>query len=97
MAKKFTYSRTLSSFEGIETFEAVEFDSFDEARKVVDKAIHERKIELKSSAPQGLGALQAGVAPSSPKSGDNVLSNPSNKGDNKGNAPANVQGPAPRA
>lgn len=40
--RKFTYSRQL----GQETFTAVEFDSFDEARRSVDKAIHERKLEI---------------------------------------------------
>ncbi len=44
MAKKYTYSRSF----GDETFTAVEFDSFDEARKAVDKGIYERQLELKT-------------------------------------------------
>lgn len=34
--------------ETAETFTAVEFDSFDEGRKEVDKAIRDRKIEIKA-------------------------------------------------
>ncbi len=55
--RKFTYSRMISTAVGPETFVAVEFDSFDEARKAVDKGIYERKLELekdKKSATIGI-------------------------------------------
>lgn len=57
MAKKYTYSRQL----GDETFSAVEFDSFDEARKVVEKAVYERTLELK---PKENPPASASKAPS---------------------------------
>ena len=48
MAKKYTYTATFSSYgSDVESFSAVEFDSFDEAKKVVDKAVYERKMVLK--------------------------------------------------
>ncbi len=42
--RKFSYSRQI----GDEIFTAVEFDSFDEAKRIVDKAIYERGLELQS-------------------------------------------------
>lgn len=42
MAKKYNFSRTL----GDETFTVEGCDSFDEARKVVDKAVYERQLEI---------------------------------------------------
>jgi len=41
----FCYSRTL----GNETFKVEGADSFDEARKIVDKAVYERKLEIEQS------------------------------------------------
>jgi hypothetical protein len=41
MSKKYTYSRTTPYGE----FTAVEFDSFDEAIKAVEKGINEKKVE----------------------------------------------------
>lgn len=49
--RKFTYSRT----RGPETFSAVEFDSFDEAKRAVDKAIHERELEDRPEKPKASG------------------------------------------
>lgn len=46
MSKKYTYSRGVSLGLGIETFTAVEFDSFDEAIKAVDKGVADRKNEV---------------------------------------------------
>lgn len=36
-----------------ETFTAVEFDSFDEAKKVVDKAVHDRRLEIEKQHEHG--------------------------------------------
>ena len=44
--RKFTYTRAVQTKEGREEFSAVEFDSFDEAIKAVDKGIYERKLSL---------------------------------------------------
>ena len=52
MSKKFTFSRQIVTPEGVETFEACEFDSFDEAKKLVDKAVYERRLEIGPSAPR---------------------------------------------
>jgi hypothetical protein len=49
--RKVTYSRTFNSLEGQEVFSAVEFDSFDEAKKIVDRGINDRKTELKAKYP----------------------------------------------
>lgn len=46
MAKKYTYSRTIQTIHGHETFTASEFDAFDEAQQKVDKGIHDRRLEL---------------------------------------------------
>ncbi len=53
MAKKYTYSRMIHTPEGQESFTAVEFDAFDEAQKVVEKAIHDRNLELDKKYPKG--------------------------------------------
>ena len=45
--RKYTYSREIGTAHGQEVFTAVEFDSFDEAQKVVDKGIYDRLLELK--------------------------------------------------
>lgn len=47
MSKRYTYSRSIKTQEGEETFTADQFDSFDEAIKIVDKGIYDRKLELK--------------------------------------------------
>lgn len=58
MAKRFTYSKTIHTFEGPETFTAVEFDSFDEAIKAVERGIYERRLEIgKKTAANGPGVL----------------------------------------
>lgn len=62
MSHKYSYSRTLTIVKHVddgdekhhhdmtqETFTAVEFDSFDEARKEVDKAIRDRRLELEKT------------------------------------------------
>lgn len=46
MSKRYTYSKTINVPDGQETYSAVEFDSFDEAKKAVDKGIHDRMLEL---------------------------------------------------
>lgn len=43
---KYNYQRTIETPEGVETFTAVECASFDEAQKVVEKGIHDRKLQL---------------------------------------------------
>lgn len=51
MSKRFTYSRTVTTpglgrDREIETFTADGFDSFEEAKKAVDKGIYDRKLEM---------------------------------------------------
>lgn len=46
MSKKFTFSKGVLTPSGEETFTAVEFDSFDEAIKAVEKGLHNRELEL---------------------------------------------------
>lgn len=76
MAKKFTFSRQIVTPEGVETFEACEFDSFDEAKKVVDKAVYERRLEIGPSKikkdtlpsfPQRVDPMQNTVPVSTPQ------------------------------
>ncbi len=48
--RKFTFAKTTPNGE---TFSAVEFDSFDEAIKAVEKAIDYRQVEInKNAAPK---------------------------------------------
>lgn len=55
MAKKYTYSRTIFTPDGNpHQFTAVEFDSFEEAIKAVDKGIYDFKLVL---VPQGAGLM----------------------------------------
>jgi hypothetical protein len=49
--RKFTYSRTLNTPEGLETFSAVEHDSFLEGQRAVDAGIHDRKIQILNKYP----------------------------------------------
>lgn len=59
MSKRYTYSRAFHSNHGQEVFTAVEFDSFDEAIKAVDKGIYDRKLELSKNLGTGLqGSVQ---------------------------------------
>jgi len=44
--RKFTYSRQIETPEGVETFTASEFDSFEEGQKAVDKGIYDRKLNF---------------------------------------------------
>lgn len=44
--KRYTYSRTVKTSEGNETFTADQFDSFDEAINAVNKGIYERELFL---------------------------------------------------
>ena len=46
MAKKYTYSRQIATGAGLETFSAVEFDSFDEAIVAVDRGIKDRQAQV---------------------------------------------------
>lgn len=91
MAKKYTYSRQIVTPDGVETFQADQFDSFDEAKKSVDKAIYERRLEIR---PQGL--MSGAARPSTPvtkPSTPTPATIPTTSGDNGGNATGNVQNP----
>jgi len=44
--RKFTYSRQIVTPEGVETFTASEFDSFEEGQKAVEKGIYDRKLQF---------------------------------------------------
>lgn len=50
--RKYTYSREIETLEGKEVFTAVEFDSFDEAKKAVDKGIYDRELQIKEELPR---------------------------------------------
>lgn len=56
MAKKYTYSRQIATGAGLETFSAVEFDSFDEAIVAVDKGIKDRQLQVPARVP-GIGLV----------------------------------------
>lgn len=53
--KRFTFSKTVNN----ETFTAVEFDSFDEAIKAVEKGVYERSLQSKigEQATQAINPL----------------------------------------
>jgi hypothetical protein len=57
MAKKYTYSRTY----GEHTFSAVEFDSFDEARHAVDKAIYDFTLSNKATFVPKTGVIMGDI------------------------------------
>lgn len=101
--RKVTYSRTLNSIEGQETFSAVEFDSFDEAKRLVDKGIHDRKLELATKYPNAnLGSAKlAGphtAAPSMPvgetQQAPKVENTPSTGGSAPSTSQPSTTGPA---
>lgn len=46
MANKYSYSRTIRTSDGEETFSVTEMASFDEAKREVDKGIRDRRLEL---------------------------------------------------
>lgn len=46
MSRRYTYSRSIRTEEGVETFTAEEFDSFDEAKNAVDRGINDRKLQI---------------------------------------------------
>ncbi len=46
MTRRYTYSRTIDTPEGKETFTAQEWDSFDEARTAVEKGVHDRRLQF---------------------------------------------------
>lgn len=48
--KRYTYSRSIKTPEGNETFTADQFDSFDEAISAVNKGIYERELFLAEKA-----------------------------------------------
>jgi hypothetical protein len=53
MSRRYTYSRTINTPEGAETYTAEAFDSFDEAKTQVDKGIHDRKLQLAERKDSG--------------------------------------------
>ena len=59
MSKKYTYSREVKTTKGVERFTAVEFDSFDEAIKAVDKGIYDREISLAALIKTSIPAMQS--------------------------------------
>lgn len=48
---KFKFSKHLNTVEGLEIFEVSEADSWDEARKMVEKGVYDRKLELAEKYP----------------------------------------------
>lgn len=89
MAKKYTYTRTVSTVEGQEAFTASEFDSFEEAKKAVDRGIYDRMLELDKAGklPRQSTASVPGPAKVSDNKGDE---NTTRANTPTGNAPANV-------
>lgn len=49
MSRRYTYSQTIKTEVGFETFTATEFDSFDEAQRAVEKGVYNRKLELEEA------------------------------------------------
>lgn len=43
---RYCYSREIETIEGKEVFAVIEYASFDEAKKEVDKGIRDRRLEL---------------------------------------------------
>ena len=84
MSKKYTYSRSIVGKVNFideerttadeETFTAVEFDSFDEAIRAVDKGINDRMVELKAIADKGPKVFV--TKPSQPEVSKNSTSGP---------------------
>ena len=84
---KYTFSREISTPEGIEVFTCVEAASFDEAQKVVTKGIYERMLELETKygpRPEYLGGPVASpqeekteVAPAGDNEGNDSPGSPS--------------------
>lgn len=63
MANKYTYSRTIKTIAGDETFSFEGAASFDEAKKEVDKGVRDRQLELRSTpGPIVRGTGGPGVA-----------------------------------
>ena len=48
MFGKFNYARSLETPYGTETFTAIECSSYDEAIKLVEKGIYDRKLQLEA-------------------------------------------------
>jgi hypothetical protein len=69
MSKRYTFAKEISTPDGKETFSAVEFDSFDEARKAVDKAVYERKLELNPGKPSSTTKKEENIIPPTQKEG----------------------------
>lgn len=59
MSRRYTYSRTIDTPEGKETFTAEQFDSFDEARNAVEKGVHDRRLQF----PRGIVSNNIALAP----------------------------------
>lgn len=55
MSRRYTFSRTIETPDGKETFTAEQFDSFDEARNAVEKGVRDRRLQF----PQGAGVVKA--------------------------------------
>lgn len=53
MSRRYTYSRTINTPEGRETFTADQFDSFDEARNAVEKGVRDRRAQFPQIASLG--------------------------------------------
>ncbi len=67
---RYCYSREIETIEGKETFATIEMASFDEAKKAVDKGIHDRRLELaekhfdvKLNPPTGNSTPPSGAGP----------------------------------
>jgi hypothetical protein len=57
MSKRYTYSRTINpTGKSDEIFSAVEFDSFDEAIRAVEKGIHDRRLQVAEEVKNSNGA-----------------------------------------
>lgn len=55
-SRRYTYSRTINTVEGVEKFEAHEWDSFDEAKAAVERGINDRKLQIEAKYPRLAGA-----------------------------------------
>lgn len=58
MANKYTYSRTIETSFGMETFKFEGGASFDESKREVEKGIRDRLLEIKKEASSTPGGRQ---------------------------------------
>lgn len=80
---EFKFAKTIQTPEGPETFEAGKADSWEEARKIVEKGVYDRQLEIKAKYPQVMAnkldrPLEPGKVTLPPSQGQPLPPAPSN-------------------